>query len=604
MIFPRCEEMIGGPFVTYSEVAGAKPTEADIETQLRPLDVRKLLFLLSQMNMHFRLARSAEGISYEQAIGNAQVFLFRFFTDEDLFERIKASLGHTNAHERVLFHPLQILNVMCCALKYCQGHDEAEVTDEQRYILGRSCLVMNDLLAKEEENQRLVRGSDNTRKAELMSQFLPGFEVNNPGDVVSLLNRSLGMFNLLMSDSETRAKILRRTGNYDFPQRFLDLTGVALDRWIAILFCFIAYFNQNGGTDGTGRDYRNLWIDPGVWIGTSEISENDLRIVLELIAKDVQALASAFEAQPADMRSTNTAPFKFYPLIKIDSRYICSDYGFLVEKMFSGAYWAIHNREDDKGRDRLSSAWGILFERYVNWWAQNRSFQRPMTYYPFPVWDSCFKRKCKTCNPSGKEAFDAAILQEGRFMALEYKGGFLKLDAKYSMNLRNLLRELHKKISKGCRQLARNIGELFGIVPAHQLENISTDHITRVIPVIVVQDQALRSLGIDWWLRRQFRREMRREVLRPEITIEPVTLIHIDEFETMIDSAEGPDFGFFETIQLRNLRDSEGLSDLNDILLKSKGYGTQHSTRRKELETDFENCVLKYAFPNEFKSKE
>jgi hypothetical protein len=465
--------------------------------------------------------------------------------------------------------------------------------------------MMNDLLTQEEEkNQRLVSGSDNVRKAEVMTQFLVGFEVNNPGDVISLLNRSLGMFNLLMSDSETRAKILRRTGNYDFPRRFYDLTGVALERWIAIHFCFIAYFNQNGGGDGTGRDYKNLWIDPGAWIGTSGISENDLRIVLELIAKDVQALASGLEAQPADMRSANIAPFKFYPLIRIDSRYICSDYGFLVEKMFSGAYWAIHNREDDKGRDRLSSAWGILFERYVNWWAQNRSFQKPMRYYPFPVWDSSLKSKGKKRKRSGEEAFDAAILQEGRFMALEYKGGFLAFDAKYSANLRLLLRDLNKKIAKGCRQLARNITDLFGVVPGRALQNIPTGDVTRVIPVIVVQDQALRSWGVDWWVRRQFRREMRGAVLRPEVTVEPVTLVHIDEFETMIDSAEGPDFGLLETIQLRNCRDPEGLSDLNEILLKSNGYGAQHSTRRKELETEFESCVLKYAFPDQFKSKE
>jgi hypothetical protein len=165
--------------------------------------------------------------------------------------------------------------------------------------------------------------------------------------------------------------------------------------------------------------------------------------------------------------------------------------------MFAGAYWAIHDREDDKGRKRLSSAWGILFERYVNWWAQNRSFQKPLTYHPFPVWDRRVTGKRKRRKGASKEAFDAAILQGSRFMALEYKGGFLALDAKYSMNLRLLLRDLNKKIAKGCRQLARNIDELFGVVPRRNLQNIPTGHVTRVIPVIVVQDQALGSWGVD-----------------------------------------------------------------------------------------------------------
>lgn len=225
-----------------------------------------------------------------------------------------------------------------------------------------------------------------------------------------------------------------------------------------------------------------------------------------------------------------------------------------------------------------------------------------MTYYSFPVWDRNLSSKGKKNKGDDKEAFDAAILQEGRFMALEYKGGFLSLEAKYSMNVRLLLRDINKKIAKGCRQLARNIRELFGIVPGRNLQKIPTGHITRVIPVIVVQDQALRSMGVDWWIKRQFQREMRSAVLRPEVTVEPVTLIHINEFETMIDSAEGPDFGLLETIQSRNFRDQEGMSDLGDVLLKSKGYGTQYSTRRKELENAFNRCVSEYAFPSEYKN--
>ena len=39
------------------------------------------------------------------------------------------------------------------------------------------------------------------------------------------------------------------------------------------------------------------------------------------------------------------------------------------------------------------------------------------------------------------------------------------------------------------------IGELFGIVPGRTLQDIPTGHVTRVIPVIVVQDQALLLSG-------------------------------------------------------------------------------------------------------------
>jgi hypothetical protein len=71
----------------------------------------------------------------------------------------------------------------------------------------------------------------------------------------------------------------------------------------------------------------------------------------------------------------------------------------------------------------------------------------------------------------------------------------------------------------------------------------------------------------------------------------------------MIDSTEGHDFGLLETIQLRNFRDREGLSDLHELLLSTKGFGTQNSTRRQELEREFNRCVTKYAFPKEYKDE-
>jgi hypothetical protein len=551
------------------------------------------------------LARASEGVSFERAVGKAQEFLFNNFMDDSLFEQIKQALKYAKTHERALFHPIQLLRMMHLAMRYCKGADEADhVTDEQRYIIGRCCLMTNDLLTTEEDNKKLARGSDNFRRVELMAQLLPSLEVNNPGEMMHVLYRALGTFNLLLYDGAIRTRILERSGGYDFVKRFRELTGVTLESWIAILFCFVAYYTQYGGEDGTAQDYKYLWIDPRVFLGTSGISESDLDMVLGLVARDIDDLSRMFDAASPMKVNVNVTPFKFFPLIRIGYLYICSDIGFLVEKLFAGAYWALHDREDDNGKKRLASAWGILFECYVNWWAQGRNFQKSMTFYPFPTWSDACRGRASKRKKVDEEAFDAVIRHDGRLMVLEYKGGFLTLEAKYSVNVRSLLRDLDKKIAKGCGQLARNLGALFGISSGQRLEGIPTEHITRVIPVIVVQDQALRAMGINWWMNRQFLRKKRKKVFRPEVTVEPLTLIHISEFETMIDSAEGPDFGLLETIQLRNFRDQEELSDLYDLLLDTRGFGAQHSTRRKELESEFNRCIVKYAFPGEYKEND
>jgi hypothetical protein len=584
-------------YVTYSEVTGVTPTEMDIRSLLQPLAVGTAIFFLSRINMHLRLASNDEERTFEQAIGEAQAFLFSSFTDEQLHGQIKQVLGRTKTHERVLFHPFQILNMMRYSLIYCEGSSEMEtVTDDHRYAIGRCCLMMNDLLMTEDARLGLFTASGLGTKAALMAHFLPEFEVANPGTPRNLVNRSLSTFNLLLSDRQTRTEILSRSGGYDFVQRFNDLVGLNLEQWVTILFSCIAYFHQYGNKEDLEQRNKYLWIHPKAFTSASKISDDGLTIVLTLISKSIAELAGMIASPVIKKHSMRVITFKFYPLTKIGDIYVCNDLGFLVEKLVAGAYWTLHDREVRGGRERLASAWGILFERYINWWIQGRRFQRDMLFYPFPVWDSGVVKKRRGQKGPDVEAFDGAILQNRRFVALEYKGGFLKLEAKYSMNLRALIRDLNKKIGKGCQQLAQGISDLFGATARHQLRDVPTNHVTRVIPVIVVQDQALRSWGVDWWVNRQFQRMMRRSVLRSGITVEPVTLIHVQEFETMIDSAEGPDFDLIGTLQLRNFRDPDRTTDLQQLLMTQRGYGTQHSTRRGELEDELKRCVEKYVY--------
>ena len=450
--------MMDGSFISYSEITGNQPTEAEIAELLRPLDARKVLFLLCRINMHLRLVTASEGTTFKRAVGKAQEFLFQNFTDEALFEQAKQVLGATKTHERVLFHPLQLLNTMRCALLYCQGADEIDgVTDEQRYTVGRCCLMMNDLLVPEEEQQKLTQGCDNYRKAALMTQLLPGFEVSNAGHLAHLVQRSTSMFNLLLSDAAVKTEIHTRSGGYDFVQRFRDLTGVALEHWIALTFCCIAFYNQYGGGDGSQQEYKYLWIDPRVVLGTSKISQSDFDTILKMISKTIAEFAAGYALPSKAGPGVDVTAFKFHPLVQIGYLYICSDYAFLVEKMFAGAYWALHDRELDANKQQLSITWGYIFERYVNWWVQGRSFKKAMTFYPFPLWADKPAQKTKKRKKTPEEAFDAVILDGSRMVAMEYKGGFLTLDAKYSLNMRALLRDLYKKIAKAYRLGLGNI---------------------------------------------------------------------------------------------------------------------------------------------------
>jgi hypothetical protein len=189
---------------------------------------------------------------------------------------------------------------------------------------------------------------------------------------------------VLLSDSYTRARILKRTGEYDLVARFQDLTGVALERWIAVLFCIIAYYSTYDDENGTDQEYTYLWIDPKSFSGASDITDDDLSKVLALVGIDIDDLSPKFETASSFKASVNITPLKFFPLIRIGNLYICSDIGFLVEKLYAGVYWALHDRENDARKKRLGIAGGNLFECYVNWWAQGHTFKKPISFFSFP----------------------------------------------------------------------------------------------------------------------------------------------------------------------------------------------------------------------------
>lgn len=115
------------------------------------------------------------------------------------------------------------------------------------------------------------------------------------------------------------------------------------------------------------------------------------------------------EHRPTDWRF-DFVPFKARPLIEVQTdKFLCTDIGFLIEKMHSGVYWAIFDGLSEAERPRLFKAWGILFEEYVNWFLTDRALTTPLLFYSAPKWRD------------GRECFDGAFVQDSRFMPMEYK---------------------------------------------------------------------------------------------------------------------------------------------------------------------------------------
>jgi hypothetical protein len=191
------------------------------------------------------------------------------------------------------------------------------------------------------------------------------------------------------------------------------------------------------------------------------------------------------------------------------------------------------------------------------------------------------------------------LLQGDVLVPAEYKGGFLSRRARYSGNSRLLLTELNGKFATGCDQLADKIGALFAEddTVRKELEELPLDHFRSVLPVLVLQDHIFRVPFLNWYLNKQFRERLRHYRLRVGVFIRPLTVVNIQDLESMVHSAEGGNFDFIYALHHRTVRDEHVLSDLMDTLRQFQQFGKNPSPRIKKVLEDVQEDWSSYLFP-------
>ena len=302
------------------------------------------------------------------------------------------------------------------------------------------------------------------------------------------------------------------------------------------------------------------------------------------------ALRAALSTEGGTDARYDFVPFRSSPLYAIDEgKLVPSDIAFILEKSHAGVQWAIHDAlpVDSKKRHDLFTAWGLLFEEYVHWLLGGMRTSIPLKYIPTPQWDS------------GGESFDGLLLRDSVLAPVECKGGFLSRNARYSGNKDIFLDDVEKKFVPGCDQLAKKIGALFPEDAATRrcLHDLPLDHIRAVIPMLVVQDHILRVPFFNWYMNQKFQQSLSRFELRPDIFVRPLTVVNIQELESMVNSAEATNFDFVYALHNRTVRDEEVLSDLLDWLLQLPDFGRQQSSRMRQIHDELHGPMFTYLFP-------
>lgn len=573
-------------YLCYSDLFDHRPTMAELITHVEGIPIRHAAFVLSYMNSVVRCAMQEKG---RENFGKVQEKLVIAHLDDECFNLLKQRFATVRCEERPTFLPRCLLNVMRVVLIHGDPDIPFSDDDDQRirYLIGRACLMMNDLLVSVDEMQALKTGTPDERRIELMVQSLAGFELENPPRADHLMPRLAIMYRTLLRDPKVRARIAQEYQGFDLEQEFERNVGVSLERWLLVVFSIYAYFSNIGSP--LNPDPNFLQINPSVFRGASGITEEEFTIVLETISAPSAEMRLTLQREGRTDPRYDLVPFRSAPLLELEKlKLVPIDLAFILEKCHTGVQWTLHDALPVKLRQTLFNVWGILFEEYVHWLLGGMKTILPMLYVPSPTW-----------NGSVQESFDGVLLKGDVLVAAEYKGGFLARDARYSGNSKMFLDDLNKKFADGCKQLADNIGAAFSEdrTIRKEVQGLNLAHVRAVVPVLVLQDHILRVPFLNWYLNRQFREELGCYKLRGELVVRPLTVLNVHELESMIHSAEAENFDFIYALHNRTVRDKEVLSDVLDFLGTFPEFGRKASPRIAKVLEDLFETITAAMFP-------
>jgi hypothetical protein len=463
-------------YPTWKEMFGERPSLEQLLVEVRQFDKTQTVWFLSRLNMLLALGRF-----HSNNVIPIQNVMLGLLVDEELLEQLKKTFRTERIDERQPFHSLQFLLLLKLVLLEGEktGNKRPDSDRTAAYTLGRCLIMTNDMLFTDERLRaiRPDRPSEKRRRLALLLQVGSGFEVNNPPDIVTSVARSDLIFGEILE--KTRCSM-------DIPGVFKAQTGISLDEYVDCIFGTLAYYlvfhwqqvleNASLACVNTKTFLAPVQLAAAKWWQIEQTTVADLMKALEVPNKlKSQHDFIALRRTPfLDVGSDNAIPMHI---------------GFVQEKLEAGLFWAIFNSlKTSQERDRLFTDWGRLFENYVDKVLGSTFDNKTEVFIPFPKFSD-----------KDEESFDGVVVAGDHMFALEYKGGFLKAEAKYAEDEMALIDDLNRKFGKGTdgglSQLARKIGQIFAANSAKRrtIAGVDTSKIAVVIPILVVQENFVSS---------------------------------------------------------------------------------------------------------------
>lgn len=545
-------------YFTYRELFDRLPAKEELEGIIKGLNAFNTVLLTARLNTMLRHATLSQNPQDTKAYENFQFWFAAVFLDLDTKQRLEARFGDQNLTRRPVFHPMQFLNIIRLALDLANGDENAkpDTSNLHSHQLGAACLMVNDLFLSNEEQQNLKVGSSDDRRKHLMLQSLASLELSNPTPVRNLFFRSYATYRIVLQEPDLLKRIKKECGGLDIEEDFETHFGIALMAWLSLV-----YGAESLMVTPTQQQFfdkpETFLINRKSILQNSTLSQVQIDSFFDKLSWDFEELRTEVRKDRKVDQRFDLVPFKSRPFFETSpDNYACIDLGLLTEKLHNGPYFLLSNKLPENERWKVFSAWGLLFESYVNWLLKGLDCRHSAQFYPDARWES------------GEKSFDAVFVKSRVLVVMEHKGGFLSQEARYSNDLNRFMADLQSKIGKGCEQLARDIGFLFPATStARPLRDIPVRSNTLcVLPVMVVQDLMLRTPFINYFLNQRFQSEKTRFPVKPGVAILPLSVVQTTDLENLVELAEAVDLDVFGFLHRRCNKSQDMLWELSDAM--------------------------------------
>lgn len=560
----------------YSDIFHERISLESLKQQLRQFNRQHIVYSLAQINLLLALY-----LTTPENFPDLDEFLIRNFFDDEIknhpnFIKLRKE-ENTSFFSRHQILPLLRLSALESA------EDGTVIPDGQTpggYLLGRCCLIITDHLVGEgSEVLRIPISEMNAEQRKNIDlQIAPLFELQWPPELVKAVVR----WDIMLSEILHSDRFKEIIKEFDLARRFKQLTNLTIEQYRDFILSILTWYlglkledldkNPNVLKFHRDRIISNMVID-------KEDFEGFLKIDSITSAGLRNQLTEFNKMQSNILHYWDLAVFRRWPLLNLDDIvFICIDPFFLLEKLGESIHHTIRDvLPSDEDKQRWSSGYGYLFQFYVDSLLKEIYSKEPENFISFPY----FVQKGKN------EAFDGiAVVPDGHLILLEYKGGFLKQESKYSGDLGKLEEDMNKRFGIGergaVRQLVSNIERLFHSnrnLRSHILELMKSQmeipKVTEITPVIVVQEQFLR-FGFTWLLKDMFKELISQSNVSAAITINPLQILDIQTLETMRPNLLAGDFRLEQVLKNRGSFDKDQIN-LWEVHLNAAfpNYGTR-----------------------------